>query len=79
MSGAAGGDLRALVDEIKDERGDTDDYLILDDVLKRLPAIAEQADSDVASALRRVKERLGRTPYAPAHIDNIAAELGVEL
>jgi hypothetical protein len=75
--------IRALVDEVRAERGDTDEYLIVDDLLKRLPGIADQAeaqaDAVTADVLRRVKERLGRTPYAAAHINNLATELGVEL
>jgi hypothetical protein len=75
--------IRELVDEVRTERGDTDEYLIVDDLLKRLPGIADQAeaqaDAVTADVLRRVKERLSRTPYAAAHINNLATELGVEL
>ncbi len=70
--------LRALVDEIKAERGDIDEYLIVDDVLERLPRYAAELDYhaerlakayDVARAWRDWRRNaVGRVPDAIAEV-----------
>ena len=42
--------IRDLVGEVRAERGVTDEYLIVDDLLKRLPGIADRLDAEAHTA-----------------------------
>lgn len=54
--------LRGLVDEIKEERGEVEDYLILDDVLERLPRYA--AELEACAEMARIEGDVRTAPIS---------------
>jgi hypothetical protein len=77
--------LRDLVREIRAERGDTEEYLIVDDLLKRLPALADRLDMEACTATAEALKRafhLAKTECRHNPIEGIirtADEMRVEL